>query len=128
MKNKDEHIEQVKLFQFLRLLSAQYPALQFVFAIPNESYGGGRYAMLRGKYFKAEGRKRGVPDIFVPIPSKGYHGLFIEMKKPKHLKPSISKEQKQYLKFLNKQGYKAIVCYGFEHAKQVICDYLDLDC
>jgi len=121
---RSEHSEQVTLFQWLKLWEIREPRLKFIFAIPNESYGGGKRAMIRGRYFKLEGRKRGVPDICVPIPSEGYHGMFIEMKFGKN---KTSKEQRTYLDFLARQGYKTIVCYNMDEAKKAIWDYLNLD-
>ncbi len=128
MKRHLEHVEQVRLFQWAKMMSKKYPELSLMFAIPNESYGGGKLAIIRGKFFKAEGRKAGVPDIFLPVPRQGFHGLFIEMKKPKQFRPSVSDSQKEWLKRLNAVGYKAVVCYGFEDAKKVICKYLILEC
>lgn len=122
-----EHIEQTKLFNWLRLYSNRYKELDLIFAIPNESYGSGRYAIIRGRKLKAEGRRAGVPDIFVPIPSKGYSGMFIEMKRPKHLGTSmISKEQNKWLISLQTMGYKTVVCYGFFEAKNEILSYLNI--
>ena len=121
---RKEHIEQVKFFNWLKLYEGRFPSLRFVFAIPNESYGGGKFAIIRGKYFKAEGRKRGVPDVFVPIAKKGYHGMFIEMKVKGG---SLNEHQKEYLKFLADYGYYTVVCYSFEEAKNEIIKYLDLN-
>ncbi len=127
MKRHIEHEEQKKLFIWAKYVSVKYPALGLMFAIPNESYGSGRQAIIRGAYFKAEGRKRGVPDIFLPVPKNGFCGLFIEMKKPKQLKPTITKEQRQWIDALSKQGYRAVVCYGFEEARRAICEYLGIE-
>ncbi len=106
-------------------MSNKYPELDLMFAIPNEGYGGGKQNLRRGMYFKAEGRKAGVPDVFLPVPKGKYHGLFIEMKKPRYLKPKISKKQKFWLEALSKQGYKTAVCYGFHEARELILNYLE---
>ena len=36
----------------------------------------------------------------------------------------VSKEQQDWIDELNKQGYLAVVCYGFDSAVCVIAEYL----
>lgn len=67
------------------------------------------------------GTKAGFPDLFLCIARGGYHGLFIELKTVKG-KPTAL--QQTWLNRLNKQGYKAVVCYGFDEAKEAIKGYL----
>lgn len=69
------------------------------------------------------GVKSGVPDLMLPIPSKGYHGLFVEMKTKKG---RVSASQKKWIDALNALGYLAVVAYGWEDAKCKILDYLNL--
>lgn len=88
-----------------------------VFAIPN---GGARDAVT-GAMLKAEGVKPGVPDLCIPIPSNDYHGLYIEMKDEK--KGRLSPKQSEWLEFLNKQGYKAVVAHGFSEAMRATEEY-----
>ena len=45
------------------------------------------------------GVKSGVPDLMLPIPKGGYHGLFIELKK--EVGGITSKEQIDWSQFLN---------------------------
>lgn len=75
-RRNDEHRIQAALFKWSRLASSRYPGLRLMFAIPN---GGARDA-ITGAMLKAEGVKPGVPDIFLPVPVNGFHGLFVEMK------------------------------------------------
>jgi len=63
---------------------------------------------------KAEGLSKGVPDLCIPVPTKKYHGLYIEMKRLKN--GVVSKDQKIWLDYLNSVGYKAIVCAGYKEA------------
>lgn len=112
-----EHIEQVKLFDWLRYQSNINPELVFAFAIPN----GGQRNIRTAMNLKAEGVKRGVPDICLPVPKGKYHGLFIELKAGKN-KPTP--EQIHYIDFLSAGGYKAVVCYGFDEAREVILNYI----
>lgn len=74
-----EHEEQKALIEWSAWMSNARPELSLMFAVPN---GGDRHPAVAAK-LKAEGVKAGVPDIFLPVPRNGYHGLFIELKELK---------------------------------------------
>jgi hypothetical protein len=77
---------------------------------------------------KAEGVKDGVPDIFFPVPRGGWHGLFIELKRPESNGKRAGKatpEQLKWIAGLQKQGYGAVVCVGWEEARDTIIQYLN---
>jgi hypothetical protein len=109
-----EHQEQVKLIQWCNA----HPVADCIFS----SQAGVRTTIGTANKAKAEGMRKGVPDLFLPVPAGGFHGLFIELKRVKNAKPS--KEQQDWIEFLNKQGYFAIVCYGADEAIAVIQRYL----
>lgn len=109
-----EHAEQVTLIDWYDM---QYKD-KALFAIPN----GGKRNMVTALKLKAEGVRPGVPDLMLAKVSSGYHGLFIELKRTKG--GSTSKEQKQWLQYLNRAGYRAVVCKGWLEAKEVIECYL----
>jgi hypothetical protein len=88
-----------------------------LFAIPN----GGARDMITGARLKKEGVRRGVLDLCLAVPTKTYHGLYIEMKAGDN-KPSA--EQKGYIEYLNGCGYRAIVCWSGEEAIGEIKRYL----
>ena len=67
------------------------------------------------------GVRSGVPDLCLPIPASGYHGLYIELKTV-HGKPTD--QQQRWISALNGFGYLAVVCYGWEAAKDAIIRYL----
>jgi len=115
-----EHDEQVTLFEALELFKNEHPALPYIFAIPN---GGHRHPKV-AQYMKAEGVKRGVPDLCVPFASREYHGLYIEMKYGDN---RLSPEQKRYKKYLEENGYLFKVCYSSKEAIDEIFDYLGLN-
>lgn len=71
-----EHDEQVKLFQWAAHRLGVYPELALMFAIPNAGERRGS----QGGWMVAEGLKRGVPDVCLPVARGGYHGLFLELK------------------------------------------------
>ena len=108
-----ESQEQIQLIQWCRT----DPRLQYLFHIPNESVGG-RGWLVRNRQM---GVKSGVPDLFYPVPLGGYHGLFIEMKANKGRPSAV---QKRWIKALNDLGYKAVVCVGWEEARDVLIEYL----
>lgn len=89
-----------------------------IFHIPNGSY---KSVTARMKA-KKEGLVSGIPDLMIPVANKNHHGLFIEMKRVKNSKVSV--QQKQWIELLNKQGYKAIVCYGSSAAIKEIEEYI----
>ena len=108
-----ENHEQRQLIQWTRTR----PELQFLFHIPNESVGGQGW-VIRNRQL---GVKKGVPDLFYPVPSCGYHGLFIEMKAKGG---RVSPEQERWIQALNNFGYLAVVCYGWKEAVDCIEKYL----
>ena len=88
------------------------------FHIPN---GGARDART-GYQLKRQGVKRGVPDLCIPVPVSGYHGLWVEMKtKTGRTTP----EQDGWLELLNRNGYLATVCHGAGDAINTIDDYVN---
>lgn len=88
-----------------------------VFHIPNE----GKRSYAEGANMRRKGLKKGVPDLFIPVPSNGFHGLFIELK---YGKGKPSNEQAGWLSLLSSNGYMAAVCYGFDEAVRIIESYL----
>lgn len=115
-----EHEEQVMLFHWAQLQSAKYPPLALMFAIPN----GGKRNVKTAVDLRAEGVKSGVCDIFLPCACGEHHGMFIEMKRIKG--GALSAAQRDFISQIEKQGYKAVVCKGFEAAREEIVKYLTL--
>ena len=113
----DEHNEnwhQRQLIQWCR----QFTWGQFLFHIPNETTGGQGW-IARNRQM---GCRKGVPDLMLPVPMHGFHGLFIEMKKPGG---RLDEMQKRWLKALEQFGYKAICCKGWEEAKDALQGYME---
>lgn len=114
-----ESQEQSSLFQWARLMERQRPVLRLLYHIPN---GGLRNKAVAVR-LAAEGVKRGVPDICLPVARKCYHGLYIELKRRKG--GVISPEQSEWIAALNAQGFKAVVCRGWDEARITIENYLE---
>jgi hypothetical protein len=111
-----EHAEQVALIAWCHNHSDK--RLQLIYAHMN----GIRTTPGNAVKHKAAGAKKGIPDLFLPVPIGGFHGLYIEMKKLKG--GTVSPEQKVWISLLKQQGYEAIVCSGADEAKQLIENYL----
>jgi hypothetical protein len=95
------------------------PIIDDLHAIPN---GGARHPAVAGK-LKAEGVKRGIPDLMLTIPVPPYHGLFIEMKARGG---RLTEEQREQIARLQARGYHAVCCVGFDDARIAIERYLGM--
>lgn len=62
-KSGSEHGEQSALFAWAADNVEQYPQLKWLFAVPNGFYGDSGQ---KGK-MKAEGLRKGVPDVVLPV-------------------------------------------------------------
>lgn len=119
-KSGSERAEQTALFAWAAIEARQAPELKLMFAIPN----GGERNIIVATQMKAEGVRRGVPDILLPVRRTIYSGLFIEMKK-RGKKADTSPEQKWYLSELKTQGFACVVCDSWTEARDMIKAYLD---
>ena len=116
--SRTEHQEAVRLRSWI--LKTR-PNLDDYFAhIGNER----KCSVVQGAKLKAVGVKRGFPDFMLLLPSRGYHGLFIELKRSERKQSKLSPEQLSWLIRLNNKGYLADVCYGADEAISLIERYL----
>ncbi len=67
--------------------------------------------------------KSGIPDVSLPVPRGGYHGLYIEMKRQNDGR--LSDKQKDTIQKLRAQGYRVDVCEGFQKAADVVEAYME---
>ena len=105
---------QISCVNWFRL---QYPKLLLI-AIPN---GGKRNAFEAG-ILKKEGVLAGCPDIFIPVASKSFHGIFIEMK---YGSGKLSNNQKNVIPELMKNGYCVQTCYSIDDFIKIINKYFE---
>lgn len=98
---------------------AGYPDLKWIYAIPN---GGHRSPATAGR-MKAEGVKRGISDICLPFRdwANSYLGAYIELKDGRSKK--TTPEQKEFLEFIQKQGYFGGVAYSCDEMLDMIESY-----
>lgn len=114
-----ESTEQQRLFQWARLASGKWPELELLYHIPNE----GKRSRAAGARMKAEGLKKGVPDLCLPVSRGECHGLYIELKREKSGR--ATPEQTAWMEALLAQGYAVSLCHGWEAAAQVLKTYLE---
>lgn len=112
-----EHAHQVAVFMWLATMIPRYPEAKWIYAIPN----GGKRDPITANRLKSEGVKSGVSDVCCPFARQGYHGFYIEMKKPKGKE---SAEQKEFGAFLTSQGYLYTMCDSWGKARDAITWYL----
>ena len=113
-----EEAEQAAIFEWAEYEKRKYPELELLYHVPN----GGKRDAKTAAILKRCGVKSGVPDLVLPVARCGYHGLYIELKVGKN---RTSKNQDRWLENLNAQGYKAVVCYGFNETTNMILRYLE---
>lgn len=100
-----------------------------LFSIPN----GGARSAITGAILKAEGARKGVPDLMLASPNYYWFdsgvdkvrvlcaGLFLELKRPAGI---VSPEQEVYHSLLRARGYKVVVCRSLTEAINEITTYL----
>ena len=114
-----ESVEQQCLFRWARFSEGAHPELKMLFHIPNE----GKRTQQNGARLKREGLKAGVPDLCLPVARGNYHGLYIELKR---IGEKANENQEQWIRALRAQRYAAYVCQGWDSARRIIEEYLNL--
>ena len=115
-----EHAHQVALMMWAASRLPIHPELRWLYAVPN---GGDRNPIVAAR-LKAEGVKSGVSDLCLPVARRGYHGFYIEMKKPGGKE---SANQIEFGQFLLSQNYLYCMCDHWEVARDRIEWYLTED-
>jgi len=124
----DEHTHQSLLIQWAQMNMGRWPELKYLHAIPNgaklpyQKRQNGSHFSKQALILRAEGLRRGVPDLSFPAPRVCFHGLYIEMKA---LDGVPSDDQIDYVNFLNSQGYLACFTYGNEAGIKILEWYLN---
>lgn len=105
-----EHEEQREVVKWMR---QTFPGVR-IFSIPN----GGARGIAQAARLKAEGVSAGVPDLHIPA-----YKLWIEMKRRKG--GTVSKEQKDWIEYLESIGHRVIVSRGADEAKSGILETIN---
>lgn len=123
MKHRED-IEQCALMQWARITRHNGGVIaDWLIAIPN----GGKRNASEAARMKKQGVKAGVSDLFLALPAKQFHGLWIEMKAPKTNTSPAGKPTQVQLDWLDRMaaaGYAAQLCFGWQAAKDAITWYL----
>lgn len=105
--------QQMMLFFELCRIEALQPNASRIWSVGFHIANEGKCSIQRRITLSRCGVRPGVPDLFFPIPSDLYHGLFIEMKvKPNRATPL----QLKWIQWLGELGYKAVIAYSADEA------------
>lgn len=109
--------------------ASRFPELEWLHHIPNGGSRGDteRSRKIEGGKMKAQGVKKGVLDVMLPVRRGVFGGLYIEMKKPDvrgNKNGGLSDEQIKFGNFAIAQGFKCELCYTWIEAAQAIENYL----
>lgn len=110
-----EHDLQASVIAECNLRANQNPLFGLLFAIPNGQYRKGQRM--------EPGLKAGVPDLFLPVASGGFHGLFIELKVSPHKR---ERAQSIWHIRLGEQGYRCETIWDDgDEVMRVIGEYIE---
>lgn len=109
-----EHQSQSAFFAWAAL--QRFPGVELMHAIPN---GGLRHPAVAAK-LKKEGVKSGVPDVSWPVARGGFIGLAIEFK---HGDGNPTKEQRERITAMQKEGWCVALCWDWQAAARVVEGY-----
>lgn len=109
-----EHQTQAAFFDWLQRQKIE--GVDLAYAVPN---GGQRHPAVAAK-LKKEGVKAGVPDVMLPIARGGFIGLAIEFK---HGDGNPTKEQRERINSMQKEGWCVCICWDWVAASRVVVGY-----
>ena len=116
---RTERQEQKQFVARCRNRESEYPCIQDMHSIPNDV----RCSINEGKRLNNMGRKKGVCDLFLPVPSGTYHGLYLEFKAAEG--GNTSAEQKLFIFNVRSRGYAAIIPTSCDEAWDRMIAYLE---
>lgn len=88
----------------------------------HHSPNGEKRDALVGMKLKQMGTSPGFPDFEIPLPRKGYHGLYIELKRV--FGGGLSEAQREWRDYLIKEGYCWHMARGSDDLIQFVEKYL----
>lgn len=118
-----EATEQRALISWASLAVKMQPDLRWLYHVPN----GGKRGKAEAGMLKAEGVKKGIPDLHLPVRRGIYTGLRIELKSTGSVPSDMTPEQKEWLEHFQGQGEFAVGVNGWELARDLIQAYLALE-
>lgn len=115
-----EYQEQANVIEWARMQESFRPALKVL----NGSLSGVRLTTGQSVKAKRSGMKKGYPDLSLPVPRRGFHGLYLEVKRTGGVPSDVKDEQMAWMNILNSLGYHACLAFGFDEAVFLIDWYL----
>lgn len=118
----NEHELQAAVIQWRNMVRDRHPALPWLHAIPNGAAlphvrsKGGRVWSPQAVKLIAEGMTAGIPDLFLPWAEQGFHGFYIECKRPGNLS-GVRDGQKAFAAYAERAGY---LCQVLDDPQDVI--------
>lgn len=97
----------------------RFEGIELLHATPN---GGMRHPAVAAK-LKAEGVKTGVPDVSWPVARGGFIGMAIEFKSDGG---NPSKEQRDRINALQREGWCVTLCWSWESAARFTQGYANM--
>jgi len=98
----------------------------FWLAYPNiyihHSPNGGKRNAREAARFKKMGTMAGYPDLHIVHQSRGYGGLFIELKSPKGV---LTDAQMAFMEYAIEKNYRYMVCRSSKEFEQAVNNYLE---
>jgi|SRR6267142_332505 len=118
---KDGSISEQSIHKYvLEYISKKYPKFrQLILHFPNEGKRSPRY----GALMKALGMRKGVADLFIAVPKRGFGGAWIELKSENGV---LSMEQEIFLQDMKAQNFYACVCFSANDAIEMIDWYFNV--
>ncbi len=92
--------------------------------IHHHSPNGGARDWREGAKFKRMGTSAGFPDFVIPYSRKGYHSLYIELKRVSGGK--LSEHQVWWRDFLMREGHAWFEAKGADELIKIVTDYMGL--
>lgn len=115
-----EQDEQIAVITWAAYNRGKWPMLERLYHTPNGGYRNAAEAV----QLKRMGVRPGVPDLFLPYPAGGFHGLWLEMKTDVG-RPTAC--QRDWIEYLRSVGYCAYVCHNAGEAINAIETYLNME-
>jgi VRR-NUC domain-containing protein len=119
-----EHSEQALVIEWAQRHEGLYPELRWLYSSLNGIFIPAPKQIVYKiiNHMKQEGMKKGIADLCLPVARRGYHGLYIELKRDEN--SEIKPEQIEFMAFVAEQGYCDKICRGYDETIEVLEWYL----
>jgi len=115
--------EQKFIFSWAMAQENTYPELTLLHCIPNQRIMFVRDPQRYAHYMFAQGLRKGLPDIHLPVGRGNYLSLYIELKRQCGGRPSG--DQLRWLRELQAANNYCAIAHGGEAAVAIISQYLE---